>query len=73
MLEQVFFRKGKNCACGSLDKVHSVVLYQHKPVARQVQGEACCKGRGFGMSGSELRLPYSVSSEGFLKGNTNPR
>lgn len=60
-------------ACGSLEQVHSVVLYQHKPVARQVQGEACCKGRGFGMSGSELRLQYSVSSEVFGKEDTNPR
>lgn len=59
-------------ACESLDKVHSIVLYQHKPVARQVQGEACCRGRGFGMSGSELRLQYSVSSEVFVKEDTNP-
>lgn len=72
MLEQVFFVKGKNCACESLDKVHSVVLYQHKLVAHQVQGEAC-KGRGCGMSGSELRLQYSLWSEVFVKEGTNPR
>lgn len=57
-------------ACQSLDKVHSIVLDQHKLVAHQVQGEACCKGRGFG---SELRLQYSVSSEVFVKEDADAR
>lgn len=60
-------------ACESLDQVHSIVLYQHKPVAHQVQGEAWCKGGGFGMSGSELRPQYSGSSEVFVKEDINPR